>query len=71
MSTNDDASTCKRYAVHAGYWRDEYIEQFVPRLPERKTPEINRGYYIRVRAVRDLVEKFLAATGRNCQVHIV
>jgi hypothetical protein len=29
--TNDDASLCKRSAVHYGYWDDPYISAFVPR----------------------------------------
>lgn len=58
MSTNDDASECKRSAVRLGYWQDDYIGCFV-RNSERKAPEINRGYFARVRGVESCVEKFL------------
>lgn len=58
MATNDDASECKRSAVRLGYWQDEYIGQFV-RNTDRRAPEINRGYFARVRGVEMCVEKFL------------
>lgn len=58
ISTNDDASDCKKSAVRLGYWKDEYIGHFV-KNPERKAPEINRGYFARVRGVEICVEKFL------------
>jgi len=68
ISTNDDAASCKRFATHLQYWRDDYIQHFVRKLPERKTPEISRGYYIRVYAMRELVSKFLDVTECDCQI---
>lgn len=58
IHTNDDASECKRSAVQRGYYIDNYIGCFV-KNPDRKAPEINRGYYARVKGVETLVEKFL------------
>lgn len=58
QATNDDASECKRSAVQLGYWEDKYISLFV-RGSERKAPEINRGYFARIRGVRILIDKFL------------
>lgn len=64
MNTNDDATVCKRYAVSLGYWRDPFIDLFFhnkhPSRSERKTPEINRGYYARVQAINLLVDQFLS-----------
>jgi len=57
-STNDDASHCKRFAVHLGYWSDPYLPLLV-RNTERKTPEINRGYFARVSVITNMVEKFI------------
>ena len=57
-ATNDDAAACKRFAVQKQYWMDPYIIYFV-RNSERKAPEINRGYYARVCAVRTLLKKFI------------
>ncbi|XP_017842714.1 leucine carboxyl methyltransferase 1 [Drosophila busckii] len=67
IATNDDASDCKRCAVRLGYWKDDYIGYFV-RNQERKAPEINRGYFARVKGVEMCVDKFLKKTGGNCQI---
>lgn len=58
ISTNDDASECKRHAVRVGYWKDEYIGFFVKNT-DRRAPEINRGYYARVKGIQVGIEKFL------------
>lgn len=57
-ATNDDASECKRSAVKQGYWQDDYISHFV-RHVDRKAPEINRGYFARVKGVEIFIDKFL------------
>lgn len=58
QATNDDASECKRYAVQLGYWCDPFISLFVKQTA-RKAPEINRGYYARVKGIELFVDKFL------------
>lgn len=63
MNTNDDASECKKSAVFRGYYRDEYISYFV-KNPDRKAPEINRGYYARVKGVEMCIERFLKVSFR-------
>ncbi|XP_012557025.1 leucine carboxyl methyltransferase 1 [Hydra vulgaris] len=68
ISTNDDASHCKKYAVSKGYWFDPYIDLFVTSSPGRKTPEISRGYYIRHWCIKSLVEQFLLKTNCQCQI---
>lgn len=62
ISTNDDASGCKRHAVRIGYWKDDYIGSFV-KDTDRKAPEISRGYYARVKGVEISIEKFLEVNG--------
>lgn len=57
-----------RYAVDKGYWSDEFIQFFCRSSIERKSPEISRGYYARVKSVRSLVEQFVAVTGGHCQL---
>lgn len=64
IATNDDASECKRSAVRLGYWKDDFIGYFV-KSPERKAPEINRGYFARVKGVEICIEKFLQVTVIN------
>ena len=68
MSTNDDASSCKRYATSKGYWKDDYIQHFVRSTPLRKAPEINRGYYLRHVSMKSVIDTFLTKTGCNCQI---
>ena len=66
IGTNDDASSCKRYAVEKGYWNDPFISLLVPKNSLRKTPEINRGYYARVKSINILVEKFIKVSFGHC-----
>lgn len=80
QATNCDATKCKYSAVKMGYWEDNYIQHFVPGY-ERKTPEINRGYYARTRGVAMFMEKFfnvnlhtlfrLSRRGHQCQFNII
>lgn len=68
QATNDDASECKRCAVQMGYWEDRYIQHLV-RGRERKAPEINRGYFARVKGVNMLLNKFMKVpTFNNCSL---
>lgn len=58
QATNCDATKCKYSAVKMGYWHDNYIQYFVTGY-ERKTPEINRGYYARTKGMAMFMDKFL------------
>nr|CAG4651944.1 EOG090X08O3 [Triops cancriformis] len=66
-ATNDDASGCKRFAVELGYWQDQFLPYFIRNL-ERKAPEINRGYYARVRGLKLLIDQFIKTCQGNCQI---
>ncbi|XP_026500048.1 leucine carboxyl methyltransferase 1 [Vanessa tameamea] len=67
IATNTDATECKRCAVELGYWKDEYISYFVKHV-DRKAPEINRGYYARVKAMEMFIHQFLERCGTQCQI---
>ncbi|XP_053621816.1 leucine carboxyl methyltransferase 1 [Plodia interpunctella] len=67
IGTNTDATECKRCAVEFGYWKDDYITYFVKHV-DRKAPEINRGYYARVRAIEMFIHQFLERCGTKCQI---
>ncbi|EKF31682.1 hypothetical protein MOQ_004479 [Trypanosoma cruzi marinkellei] len=54
--TNDDSVVSKRSAVFHGYFEDPYIRHFVRKL-SRRSPLINRGYYLRMLVITDLIEK--------------
>lgn len=68
QQTNDDATDCKRAAVHMGYYSDPFLDAFYHGKVEKKEPEINRGYWARVRGFRILVDKFLKKAGSDCQI---
>jgi len=70
--TNTSATECKACAVKLGYYDDPFIQHFVSAKGERRQPEINRGNFIRVRMVRQLIEKFIQrCTARQLQYQIV
>ena len=71
----------KAYAVNKGYWKDAYIQYFSSTLKnqhgsnpsEHKPPEMSRGYFARVCAIRNLIDTFLdeylnTATPSKCQI---
>lgn len=64
QATNCDATKCKYSAVKMGYWQDDFIQYFVTGY-ERKTPEINRGYYARTKGVAMFMDKFLKVFTKN------
>ncbi|KAL1935866.1 hypothetical protein VTP01DRAFT_5006 [Rhizomucor pusillus] len=57
--TNDDATVSRLSAVQLGYMQDPFVQYFVKR-PVRRSPIINRGSYIRSRALDALVTQFLS-----------
>lgn len=59
IATNDDASESKRSCVKLGYYKDDYLHHFIKVADLRKAPEINRGYYARVKGIEICIEKFL------------
>ncbi|CAG4962579.1 unnamed protein product [Parnassius apollo] len=67
IATNTDATECKRSAVELGYWKDDYIVYFAKHV-DRKAPEINRGYYARVKAMEMFIHQFLERCGTKCQI---
>jgi len=69
--TNNDACSFKSYAVSKGYWHDPFVQYFSRpsnSIREHKAPEMSRGYFTRVHAIRNLLDKFLDATKLQCQI---
>ncbi|KAF7138224.1 hypothetical protein RHSIM_Rhsim07G0035700 [Rhododendron simsii] len=73
QATNDDASASKlsieeenklRSCVKKGYMKDNYVHLFV-RKPVRRAPIINRGYFARWAAFRQLLHQFLGCEKDN------
>lgn len=64
QATNDDAAASKLSCVRKGYIADKYVQFFV-RRPVKRSPIINRGYYARWAAMRELLMQFLEAGKRD------
>ncbi|XP_072301080.1 tRNA wybutosine-synthesizing protein 4 [Eucyclogobius newberryi] len=64
QGTNDSSVVSKVSAAAQGYFQDVYLQHFVCK-ESRRAPLINRGYYVRWRAVDHCVRRFLEKTS-NC-----
>ncbi|ORC92175.1 tRNA wybutosine-synthesizing protein 4 [Trypanosoma theileri] len=60
--TNDDSVVSKRSAVYHRYIDDSYLRYFVRKL-SRRSPLINRGYYLRMMVITDVVERCIHHLG--------
>ncbi|VDN06331.1 unnamed protein product [Thelazia callipaeda] len=72
QKTNDDATECKYIASKLNYFNDTFIHHFILTGESnlRRDPEISRGYWARVTAIKAIVDafvKFQSYSGR-CQV---
>ncbi|KAK2840324.1 hypothetical protein Q5P01_014064 [Channa striata] len=61
QGTNDSSVVSKVSAAAQGYFRDASLQHFVCKVA-RRAPLINRGYYVRWRAVDHCVSRFLHIT---------
>ncbi|VIO88806.1 Uncharacterized protein BM_BM1736 [Brugia malayi] len=70
QKTNDDATECKYIASKLNYFKDAYVHRFI--LGEdcnlRRDPEISRGYWARIVAVKAVVDAFLKAFPEKRQI---
>ncbi|XP_068590319.1 tRNA wybutosine-synthesizing protein 4 isoform X2 [Cebidichthys violaceus] len=64
QGTNDSSVVSKVSAAARGYFQDVFLQHFVCKVA-RRAPLINRGYYVRWRAVDHCVRRFLHVT-ENC-----
>ncbi|XP_033472788.1 tRNA wybutosine-synthesizing protein 4 [Epinephelus lanceolatus] len=64
QGTNDSSVVSKVSAAAQGYFQDVFLQHFVCKVA-RRAPLINRGYYVRWRAVDHCVRRFLHIT-ENC-----
>ncbi|KAH9601656.1 hypothetical protein LSM04_005692 [Trypanosoma melophagium] len=60
--TNDDSVVSKRSAVYHRYIDDPYLRFFVRKL-SRRSPLINRGYYLRMLVITDVVKRCIQHLG--------
>lgn len=64
QGTNDSSVVSKVSAAAQGYFHDDFLKHFVCKM-SRRAPLINRGYYVRWKAVDHCVKQFLHAT-KSC-----
>lgn len=64
QGTNDSSVVSKVSAAAQGYFQDVYLQHFVCKVA-RRAPLINRGYYVRWRAMDHCIRKFLEIT-KDC-----
>ncbi|TRY91864.1 hypothetical protein DNTS_027206 [Danionella cerebrum] len=64
QGTNDSSVVSKVSAAAQGYFHDDLLKHFVSKI-SRRAPLINRGYYVRWRAVDYCVKRFLHVT-KSC-----
>ncbi|KAK5609958.1 hypothetical protein CRENBAI_007764 [Crenichthys baileyi] len=63
QGTNDSSVVSKASAAAQGYFRDPFIQHFLCKVA-RRAPLINRGYFVRWRAVDHCVRQFLRITAK-------
>ncbi|XP_061698638.1 tRNA wybutosine-synthesizing protein 4 [Syngnathoides biaculeatus] len=61
QGTNDSSVVSKASAAAQGYFHDCFLKHFVYKVA-RRAPLINRGYYVRWRAVEHCLQTFLQVT---------
>ncbi|KAF4109123.1 tRNA wybutosine-synthesizing protein 4 [Onychostoma macrolepis] len=64
QGTNDSSVVSKVSAAAQGYFHDDFLKHFVCKV-SRRAPLINRGYYVRWKAVDHCVKWFFHAT-KSC-----
>ena len=60
QQTDQDASVSRLSAVEAGYLDDPFAKHFVSGEGQKRFPIINRGTYVRTKAIDNLVDEFLS-----------
>ncbi|KAF0987334.1 hypothetical protein HZS_362 [Henneguya salminicola] len=68
IETNDHASRCKLIAVNLGYYEDLYLHNMISKGSDRMSPEVNRGYALRVLFLRNFIHNFSKFFMNNCQI---
>eukprot|EP00057_Strongylocentrotus_purpuratus_P014946 XP_011669420.1 PREDICTED: tRNA wybutosine-synthesizing protein 4 [Strongylocentrotus purpuratus] len=62
QGTNDSSIVSKCSVAMMGYFQDAYLRHFVSKT-SRRSPLINRGYFVRARAIDDILKAFLKKFG--------
>ncbi|KAL8775586.1 MAG: hypothetical protein Q9209_000082 [Squamulea sp. 1 TL-2023] len=71
QQTDQDASVSRLSAVELGYLDDPFAKQFVSGAIQRRFPIINRGTYVRTKAIDNLVYRFLFSSSSSLTKQII
>ncbi|XP_054158107.1 leucine carboxyl methyltransferase 1-like [Oppia nitens] len=66
--TNNEASRSKAAIASLNYVSDPFVGLFCRESPLKRTPEINRGYYGRCRAVNHVIDQFCQRETSRAQI---
>ncbi|XP_077072010.1 tRNA wybutosine-synthesizing protein 4 [Siphateles boraxobius] len=70
QGTNDSSVVSKVSAAAQGYFHDDFLKHFVCKV-SRRAPLINRGYYVRWKAVDHCMNQFFHATNSSSRRQIL
>ena len=62
QNTNDEANVSKASAANLEYYEDAFVRHFTTTKRARRSPLINRGYFIRIAALRSLLRRLVKAS---------
>eukprot|EP01029_Cantina_marsupialis_P028468 TRINITY_DN776200_c0_g1_i1.p1 TRINITY_DN776200_c0_g1~~TRINITY_DN776200_c0_g1_i1.p1 ORF type:complete len:340 (+),score=98.35 TRINITY_DN776200_c0_g1_i1:21-1040(+) len=66
QGTSDDAAVSKMSAIKKGYYDDPFLQYFIHKVERaRRSPLINRGYFVRIHMFNKLIEQFLKDGGKQ------
>ena len=73
IGTGNDAILCKLSCIQLKYFNDPFISQLFKNKKVRRSPIINRGYWVRVKTFDSLILNFLNSklTGNNDKKQII
>lgn len=63
QGTNDNSILSKHAMTNAGYITDKFLQAFTLKKAPRRSPLINRGYYIRSQAIDSIISQFVQEPG--------
>ncbi|GAB6030483.1 Leucine carboxyl methyltransferase 2 [Chamberlinius hualienensis] len=69
QTTNDSSILSKHSMIAAEYFCDPFIGEFVNKFSPKRTSLINRGYYVRAKAVDYAISKWLLNCRQNYPSH--
>lgn len=69
MATNNSSIVSKRSVERLYYPKPHFFQHFV-RKPQRRSPAINRGYWLRMHAIDGVVKDFLQRRSEKQKVVI-